>query len=90
MLFVMTSSFFLMSVAMTVMMSSVTVRIVSVTMSMPVAVIMVVRGSNRDLEVVPSQIGENSVLDVAPQITFLGKRVPVLLGIHSPPTYIVS
>ena len=44
----------------------------------------VVGGSNGHLEVVPGQISEDTVLDVASQETLLGEWVTVFLGVHSP------
>ena len=58
----------------------VTVRI----MVISVVTVVVVRGSNGHLEVVPSQISENTVLDVTSQKALLGEWVSIFLGINSP------
>ena len=53
-------------------------------MVISVVTVVVVRGSNGHLEVVPSQISENTVLDVASQEALLGEWVAIFLGINSP------
>ncbi len=82
-LFVMTGSRS-MAMTMVVVMSTVSMRIVPVTMTMTVTV---VGGDNGNLEIVPRHVGEDPVLDVAPQVSLLGKRVSVLLRVHSPSTH---
>jgi hypothetical protein len=72
--------FVIVVVSSTCMMGIVTVGIVVVS----VVTVVVVGGSNGHLEVVPGQISENTVLDVASQETLLGEGVPVFLGIDSP------
>ena len=57
----------------------VTVRVVMISV-----VAVVVRGSDCHLEVVPSHISENTVLDVTSQQTLLGEGVAILLGVDSP------
>ena len=57
-----------------------TVRI----MVISVVTVVVVRWSNGHLEVVPSQISENTVLDVTSQKALLGEWVSIFLGINSP------
>ena len=64
---------------------AVTMAVVMSAMSMTVTV---VGGSNGNLEIVPRHVGEDPVLDVASQVSLLGKRVSVLLGVHSPSTHI--
>ena len=44
----------------------------------------VVGRSNGHLKVVPGQISEDTVLDVASEVPFLRERIPILLGVHSP------
>ena len=58
----------------------VTVRIMVISM----VTVVVVRGSNGHLEVVPSQISENTVLDVTSQKALLGEWVSIFFGINSP------
>ena len=64
--------------------ASMVVGIVTVRIMVISVVTVVVRGSNGHLEVVPSQISENTVLDVASQKTLLGEWVAIFLGINSP------
>ena len=79
-LFVVASSL----VSVIVVMSSVAVRIVTVSVTVAVVMPMVVRRSDRHLEVVPRHVSEDSVLDVASEVPLLGQGVSVLLGVHSP------
>ena len=58
-----------------------TVRVVAVS---AVTMVTVMRRSEGGSECVPSEVGEDTVLDVATKIALLGQRVTVLLGIHSP------
>ena len=71
------------SVAIVVGNSSLTVVMVSVAMMSVVVVIAVVAsmvgGGDRNLEVVPCEVGENTVLDVATQVSLLGERISILL-----------
>ena len=70
----MTMAIVVSSVSVVVVVSSMAVRIVT----MPVTV-SVVRRRDGHLEIMPSQVGEHTVLDVASQVTLLREGIPVLL-----------
>ena len=53
-------------------------------MSMAVTVIVVSSRCDGNLEVVPCEIREHTVLDVASEVSLLRERISVLLGVHSP------
>ena len=58
----------------------VSVAMMSVVAVMVIAVVAsVVGGGNRNLEVVPCEVGENTVLDVTTQVSLLGERISILL-----------
>ena len=63
------------SMSVPVSMGSMTMTCIMVTSSMmimtSVAVMSMMRGSNRDLEVVPCQVGEDAILDVPAEVTLL-------------------
>ena len=69
MLFMMTTSSFAMTVTVIIMMSStMTMRVMSMSMSVSMVVM---RGGDCNLEVVPCQVGEDSVLYVPPELALL-------------------
>ena len=91
MLFMMTTSSCAMTVTVIIMMSStVTMRVMSMSLSVSMAVMMMVRGGDCNLEVVPCQVGEDSVLYVASEIALLRQRITILLRVYSPPIRVVN
>ena len=68
-----------MPVSVGVVVSSLTMSIMSMAMT-----VVVVSRCDSDLEVVPCEIREHTVLDVASEVTLLRERISVLLGVHSP------
>ncbi len=68
-----------MTVSVGVLVSSMTMSIMSMAMT-----VIVVSRSYSNLEVVPCEISEHTVLDVASEVALLRKRISVLLGVHSP------
>ena len=63
----------------------VVVTVVMCGMRIMAVTVAVVRGGDSHLEVVPRHVCEDSVLDVATQVPFLGQGIPILLRVHSPP-----
>ena len=63
-----------MAMSVGVILSSMTMSIMSMTMT-----VIVVSRCDSDLEVVPCEISEHTVLDVASEIPLLRERIPVLL-----------
>ena len=70
-----------MTVSVGVVLSSMSMGIMTMAMT-----VIVVSRCDSDLEVVPCEISEHTVLDVASEVPLLRQRISVLLGVHSPST----
>lgn len=62
----------------------VSIAMVSIVAMVVISVVSVVGGRNGHLEVVPSEVCENTVLDVTTQVSLLGQRISVFFRVNSP------
>ena len=69
------------SMTVAIVVSTVTIRIVTVSVAM---IMTVVGRCDGNLEVIPCHVGKHTVLDVPSEIPLLRERVPILLRVHSP------